>query len=241
MHFLAANFPTHWWGHLDALSTIERWMGTDWGYAVLFGLLLSCGLGVPIPEDIPLLLAGYFVAGGQMNLVIAAVTAWCGIIGGDCVLYRLGRLYGMEITRLPVIGHHVSKERIDKVHVLFEKYGVWVVAIGRLFAGIRGAMVVTAGAIRFAFVHFVIADGLAAIVSGGLFMALGYWGRKKFGDLHEIRSKIESSQRWVLLGLVIVLLLFAAWKWWQNKKREARKREAINRARLSEAASGHEG
>ena len=240
MDFLAANFLTRWWGHLDALSTIERWMGTDWGYAVLFSLLLSCGLGVPIPEDIPLLLAGYFVAGGQMNLVIAAVVAWVGIIGGDCLLYHLGKMYGLEITRLPVIGHHVSKERIEKVHVMFEKYGVWVVAVGRLFAGIRGAMVVTAGAIRFRFSHFVIADGLAAIFSGGLFMALGFWGRRKFGDLHELRSKIESSQRWVLLGAVIALLLFAAWKWWQNRQREMRKQEAVKRARLSQAASGHE-
>ena len=28
------------------------------GYYVLFGLLFSCGLGVPIPEDVPLLVAG---------------------------------------------------------------------------------------------------------------------------------------------------------------------------------------
>jgi membrane protein DedA with SNARE-associated domain len=246
MQFTAMIVQMNWWHHLvhfyqqsDVLYTIERWMGTDWGYAVMFGLLLSCGLGVPIPEDIPLLLAGYFVAGGQMNLLIAAIAAWFGIIGGDCILYSLGRRYGMGITKLPVIGHHVSKDRIDKVHGLFEKYGVWVVAMGRLFAGIRGAMVVTAGAIRFNFIHFLIADGLAAIFSGGLFMALGYWGRKKFGDLHEIRARIDRSQHWVLAGLVIAVILFALWKWWQTKRKLSKKVELQKRAKLIEAASKH--
>ena len=42
-----------------------------------------------------------------------------------------------------------------------------------MFAGIRGAMVVAAGAMRFNFIKFVIADGLAALVSGGLFVWLG--------------------------------------------------------------------
>ena len=244
MQFLAVNFlhqPWTWITHayhsVDALKLVERWMGTDWGYGVLFGLLLSCGLGVPLPEDIPLLLAGYFVANGQMNLFIAAICAWCGIIGGDCILYGLGRLLGLEITKVPVIGTHISKQRLEKVHVLFEKYGVWVVAIGRLFAGIRGAMVVTAGAIRFTFWHFIVADGLAAIMSGGMFMALGYMGRKRFGSLEHIKRKVEESQREVLAVLVVALLFFALWKWWQNHQRDKRKQVVMHQDKLREAAS----
>jgi membrane protein DedA with SNARE-associated domain len=247
MFFLAVNFLRHPWEwithtyhHMDALKMVERWMGTDWGYGVLFGLLLSCGLGVPLPEDIPLLLAGYFVANGQMNLFFAAVCAWCGIIGGDCILYSLGRLLGLEITKVPVIGRHISKDRLEKVHVLFEKYGVWVVAIGRLFAGIRGAMVVTAGAIRFTFLHFIIADGLAAIVSGGLFIGLGYMGGKRLGTLENIKMKIEHSQRMVLIVLVIALVIFGLWKWWQNKRHEERKKALIQQGKLREAAAGQD-
>jgi membrane protein DedA with SNARE-associated domain len=200
------------------LTLIQGWMGTDWGYAVLFGLLFSCGIGVPLPEDIPLLLAGYFIANGQMHPVIAAICAWFGIMGGDCMLYMFGRKYGLEITKVPVIGSHVTRERIDEAHKLFEKYGVAVVAVGRLFAGIRGAMVITAGAIRFRFWQFIVADGFAAIVSGGLFMILGYWGGKKLGDLESVRQKIETSQRWVLLGVIVIAVGFAAWHIWKKKQ-----------------------
>jgi membrane protein DedA with SNARE-associated domain len=154
------------------LTDIQDLMGT-WGYPVLFGLLLSCGMGVPLPEDIPLMLAGYFVAIGKMNLVYAAVSAWLGIMGGDCMLYWFGHKYGLGITKVPVIGKHVTAQRIQYAERLFQRYGTWVVGVGRLFAGIRGAMVIAAGTIRFNIVRFLIADGLAACVSGGLFIALG--------------------------------------------------------------------
>lgn len=199
------------------LQSIQNLMGT-WGYPVLFGLLFSCGLGVPLPEDIPLLLAGYFVAIGKMHLGIAAVCAWLGIIGGDCMLYWFGRKYGLGITKVPFIGKHVTTQRIEHAERLFERYGTWVVAVGRLFAGIRGAMVVAAGTIRFSFIRFLIADGIAAIISGGMFVALGYWAGKKLGDLEHLRMKIQHYEHYVLGGMVLAVVLIVAWVWWRKKQ-----------------------
>src|SRR2546423_1124986 len=61
------------------------------GYPALFGVLLLCGVGLPLPEDIPLIAAGFFVQRGEFDLAVACICAWCGIIGGDCILYSLGR------------------------------------------------------------------------------------------------------------------------------------------------------
>jgi len=188
-------------------ETVEGWF--EWGgYFILFGLLFACGLGLPMPEDIPLLLAGFFIAQGKMNIAIACVVAWLGIIGGDCMLYSFGRRYGLEITRVPFIGKHVTKERILRAEELFERWGIWVVAIGRMFAGIRGAMVVAAGAIRFNFVKFLIADGLAAIVSGGLFIWLGHLAGKKLGSISEMRAKIKDFEHWVYIGIGLLVVGF---------------------------------
>lgn len=185
------------------------------GPLVLFGLLFTCGLGLPLPEDIPLLVAGAMVGKGQMSLAAAAICAWCGIIGGDCVLYHLGKIFGLEITRIPLIGRHVTRDRIESVEKRFEKYGVWVVAVGRMFAGIRGAMVVCAGAIKFPFWKFLIADGLAAIVSGGLFLMLGYWFGTK---MDELQGHVEVAKRWSMLGVAIIIVIGVAW-WWINNRR----------------------
>jgi membrane protein DedA with SNARE-associated domain len=42
------------------VNTVKGWLDAG-GYAVLFGLLFSCGLGVPIPEDVPLIAAGILI------------------------------------------------------------------------------------------------------------------------------------------------------------------------------------
>jgi membrane protein DedA with SNARE-associated domain len=198
------------------LTAVQDLMGT-WGYPVLFGLLFSCGLGVPLPEDIPLILAGYFIANGKMHLGIAAVCAWCGILGGDCMLYLFGRRYGLGITKVPLVGHLVTAKRIQYAERLFEKYGVWVVGLGRMVAGVRGAMVVAAGTIRYNIVYFLIADGLGAIVSGGLFLALGFWAGRKLGDLEELRKKIHHYESRVLIGGVVLVFLFMIYLWVKKK------------------------
>ena len=196
------------------------------GYLVLFGLLFSCGLGMPIPEDIPLLVAGALIGSHHMKLGIAAVLAWCGIIGGDCVLYYMGRRFGMNIVRVPFIGKHFTKGRIERLQRLFEKSGGWVVAVGRLLAGLRGVMVVTAGTIRYNFAKFVIADGLAAMVSGGLFMFLGW----EFADKSCRRWAhwIERSGWGLAVGLGIVVVAFVAFEVWRTKRLRREHREEVH-------------
>lgn len=179
-----------------------------YGYYALFGVLFGCGLGFPLPEDVPLLFAGAFVATGKMRLGLAALAAWCGIVGGDIVLYHLGKAFGLEVRRLPLIGRHLSERRIESVHAMFERWGVWVVAFGRMFAGIRGTMVIVAGTIRFSFWRFLIADGLAAIVSGGLFLALGYWfGRR----MDWLKQHVDKGKEWSLVVVVVLAAVAAAW------------------------------
>lgn len=194
----------------------------EWGgYFMLFGLLFACGLGLPLPEDIPLLLGGFFVAHGKFDLTICSILAWCGIIGGDCVLYSLGRRYGLNITKVPFVGKHVTKARIEQAERLFEKWGIWVVAVGRLFAGIRGAMVVAAGAIRYNFIKFVIADGLAALISGGLWIWLGWWIGKKVQDPKKLMEQIKPYQHWILLGMIVLAVLVIAYIVWRSKRHKS--------------------
>jgi membrane protein DedA with SNARE-associated domain len=191
-------------------------------YVVLFGLLFSCGLGLPLPEDIPLLISGAMIAAGKMNLVVACLCAWCGIVGGDVVLYHIGKKFGLEVRKAPLIGRHLSQKRLDQVHKLFERYGVWVVAVGRMFAGIRGAMVVVAGTTRFTFWKFLLADGIAALFSGGLFVFLGY----QFGkNMDTLREHVEQGKKWTLLIVFVIAAGVGVWIYLHRKNR-AEEREA---------------
>lgn len=169
----------------------------------MFGLLLLCGVGLPLPEDIPLIAAGILVEKGEMHLAIAAIFAWFGIIGGDCILYTLGYKFGADVSKIPFIGAHINVRRMKQVEKWFDHYGVLVVAVGRLFAGVRGAMVVVAGATKFRLWKFLLADGLAAVVSGGLFLFLGYKFAENLTRLHELIHKIKGG---MLIGLLVIVV-----------------------------------
>jgi membrane protein DedA with SNARE-associated domain len=190
---------------------VRSWIQSG-SYAVLFGLLFACGLGLPLPEDIPLTISGILIAQHQMHFAIAAPVAWLGIIGGDCMLYTFGYKYGRNIVRVPIIGKHITLERLVHAEVLFARWGILVVAVGRLFAGIRGAMVIAAGTSRFKFPKFIVADGLAAVVSGGMFMSLGYW----FGsNLDAMMHKAHEFKLALSIGgilLVGAIILYARWR-----------------------------
>jgi membrane protein DedA with SNARE-associated domain len=209
MDVLAVNF-----------DQVQHWIAAG-GYVVLFGLLFLCGLGLPLPEDIPLLAAGAAVEAGHMNIVIASICAWCGIIGGDIMLYHLAKKFGIEITRVPWVGKHFTKERIEKVEGLFVRYGVWVVAVGRLFAGIRGAMVVAAGVTRYNFWKFVIADGIAALVSGGLFVAIGYWLGNTIRNHIDTIDDVKFAIFVAVAGAVAVIVVWLLVKHFRRRKLRA--------------------
>src|SRR2546423_14939066 len=98
--------------HHTILDRVQDWIGRG-GYYVLFALLFSCGLGVPLPEDVPLILAGYFVAIGKMDWVAAGVVAWCGIIGGGLVLFVLWEKIRLVNTRPPLTRKDTTKQRIQ--------------------------------------------------------------------------------------------------------------------------------
>jgi len=214
-----------------SFQTVENLLQAG-GYVVLFGLLFACGLGLPLPEDIPLIVAGALAATGKMNLWVAGAVAWCGIIGGDIVLYNLGKHYGMNITRMPFIGKHLTERRIQRVEEMFDRYGIGVIAIGRLFAGIRGAMVVAAGTIRFNFWKFIITDGIAALISGGFFVLVGHWLGQNLNE-----ATIRKFKHWFILGGILVALCTILWILWQRRHKE---RVAELEAKMVEKFAGAE-
>src|SRR2546422_3505324 len=67
---------------------------TDWGYAGIF-LLVSLGnIGLPVPEETVLAVAGYLVWSGRLQLVPVLIVALVSAVAGDNFGYWLGRHYG---------------------------------------------------------------------------------------------------------------------------------------------------
>jgi membrane protein DedA with SNARE-associated domain len=193
------------------------------GYIAIFALLFLSGVGLPLPEDVPLIAAGVCVSRGGMTWALAGPVAWVAMMLGDSALYLIGYVFGFRVVHLPVIGRHISPALLKKCEGWFARWGVWAVGIGRMFAGIRTAIVVTAGTMRFPYGKLLAADGLAAIISGGAFMGLGFFAGRHAG---ESRDLIDKYRIYISLTALVAALLLMLVLWMRSRRRAAEAAEA---------------
>lgn len=182
---------------------LQGWMQHAF-YPVLLLVLVAASLGVPIPEDVPLIAAGVILS-QQPGLATWAGTlliALLGIMCGDVILYVLGGRWGPEVCQHRWVNWLITPARLERMTRQFNRYGMWMCFSGRFFMGVRAAMCITAGVTRLPFWRFLLADLAGAIVSIPLFVWLGFW----FANLVPLLSTYVHVIQWVLLAIAVIIL-----------------------------------
>src|SRR5260370_14159299 len=112
---------------------------------VLF-VLITCGLGVPLPEDIPLITGGWLV-GREGSLPLMIITGLVGILVGDSIIFRAGQSFGEKLldTRL---GRHIPGEKVQRTIHAFERHGAEFIMAARFVPGLRAVTYFLAGVTR---------------------------------------------------------------------------------------------
>jgi membrane protein DedA with SNARE-associated domain len=158
------------------LGVIEDAMRTG-GYPALGGLIVAENLFPPIPSEVVLPLAGYYVSEGTLQFGLALVVATSASVLGALILYAIGRYGGR-----PMLLRHgrllrITPKHLDRADDWFDAHGPKIVLFGRLAPGIRSLVSIPAGASEMSLGLFVlltaIGSGLwnAALISAGV--ALG--------------------------------------------------------------------
>lgn len=180
------------------------------GYLAVFSVLLLCGFGLPIPEDITLV-AGGVISGmenSESHIHLMFLTGMAGVMVGDSIMFLAGYFQGEKILRTKLISKLVTPERYENVQKQFEKYGRWVVFMARFMPGLRAAIFLTAGiSKKVSFTRFFFTDGFAALISVPIWIYLGYFFASNFDEL---LSYVRNGQLFILgiLGIGILLALF---------------------------------
>ena len=73
----------------------------EFAYGGVFLVLLLCGLGLPVPEDIPIITSGYLVHLGTMSFWPALTANLLGIMLGDLMIYGFGYWMGPKALEPP--------------------------------------------------------------------------------------------------------------------------------------------
>ncbi|QRK06397.1 DedA family protein [Archangium violaceum] len=180
-------------------------------YATVFGILVACGLGVPLPEDISLILGGFLAHKGAASLPMMMLIGFGGILVGDSLIFLAGRRLGTQVGRSPTgfLARVVTPEKRARVEGLFALHGQKIVMIARFLPGVRAVTYFTAGSAGMSYWRFIFWDGLAALLSAPFFVWLGF----HFGDkLDYAIDRMKEGQLVVVGVLAVVGLVAFVWR-----------------------------
>ena len=183
-------------------------------YIAIVAVLSAAGLGVPISEDLTLLVAGGLAAREVTEFWPTLWAGYFGVLLGDVLIHHWGYRIGPAAYNHRLVQKHLSAERQEKLRRHFEKHGFLTIVVGRHTPMLRAPIFFLAGASRVPLWKFALADALSAAVTVPIVVTLGFY----FGEhLDDIRKKIHHFQ-WAIGGALVVAVLI----WFLVRRRRGR-------------------
>ena len=128
---------------------------TSLGYPGVALLVALENVFPPIPSEVVLPLAGFFVSRGEFGFAATVAAATAGSVAGALVLYWMARAGGRRL----ILRHgrilRVDAEDLGRLERGFRRHGVLYVAGARMVPGLRSAVSVPAGITRMPLAPFV--------------------------------------------------------------------------------------
>jgi len=170
----------------------------SYGYWVLFLVVAAESLGIPLPGETALIIAGTY-AGHTHRLdpwAIWAVASAAAIIGdnigywlGDQGGYRLARRYGPKVR--------LDERKLKTARYLFDRHGAPVVFFGRFVSVLRAYAAFLAGVSKMRWRVFLPANAAGGILWAGVYTLASYLA----GDALQ---RADKAINWILAGVAVI-------------------------------------
>jgi len=183
-------------------STIEHFT-----YGGLFLVLVLCGLGLPVPEELPLLTGGFLVYRGITQYPTTLAISFVGVMAGDNSLFFLGRRFGTGVLKYLGFVRPGSRQRIERLKMFMDRHGNMAIFYARFLAGVRALVYLTAGSAGVTPRRFVVYDALGAVISVPLAVSVGYF----FGDQIDLAIRyLGGFERMVLVAAAACIIFYGS-------------------------------
>ncbi len=185
-------------------------------YLLVFGILLLCGFGLPITEDVTLFAGGLLAYYGLCDLSGMIVISLLGVMIGDSIMWFLGHKYGRRLLKKWIFKKLLPDERLAMASEKYNnKGGNRILFFARFMPGLRAPMFFSAGLLHVPYSRFFFWDGLAALISVPAIVGAVYF----FGD------ELDQVIRWIkriehgIVFFVLAVVLAALVKWWIGRRK----------------------
>ena len=188
---------------VEGLGELVTGYITRFNYLGAFVVLLLCGVGLPLPEEVTLVACGYLMHEGVVEFWRVSAICSAAILLGDSIPYWLGRIYGMRALQGRFVRRILHPERFARLEDKFKSHGLWATFVLRFMPGARIAGYFLVGTMKMSYGRFLLIDGLGVAVSvPSSIWAASYAAGKLAEGGHSGIGKLL-----ILIAIVVVLAL----------------------------------
>ena len=205
------------------LDNLGQWIGyvmETFGSAGLAVLLLAENLFPPIPSELVLPLAGFFVGRGELTFVSALVASTLGSVAGALVLYALGRHGGRPLILRYGRVLRVKEKDLDRAEGWFESYGDSIVLFARVVPLARSVVSIPAGTLDMPLLRFTLLTTLGSAAWNALLIGAGWTPGNNWTRVSDIVGQYSN----VVLVLTLVAVAILSGRWAYVRRQRSSKR-----------------
>lgn len=169
-----------------------------YGYVGIFGALVLGIVGLPVPDEVLLTFAGYLISHGRLHYVPTVAVATVGSAAGMSVSFFIGRKLGYPVLEKYGRKIQITKEKLDRTHRWFERFGKFAVTIGYFIPGVRHLTAYLAGIGKWPYRSFLLYAFPGAVLWAVTFITLGTY----LGEHWRIVT--ETIHRYLLILFIII-------------------------------------
>jgi len=195
----------------------------DLGYPGIVVLMAIESSILPLPSELVMPPAGYWVAKGEMNAVVAVACGVLGSILGALANYGLAHWLGRGFVRRFGRYVFVSAKALDRSERYFAAHGEISTMMGRMLPVIRHLISIPAGIARMSLPKFIVYTGLGAFIWCSILTWIGYFLGQNEGVLRneEVRRYVSRALLVIIPTLAVVAAIYVL----RHRRKMAQRRQ----------------
>jgi membrane protein DedA with SNARE-associated domain len=186
-----------------ALSTLAASISADnpAGLAAIFGITISCDIGIPFPFvlDTILFFTTYKIGALSLPVLLIILMLLSGRLVGTGIIYWLSRLLGPRFVDWVGRRSKFLRRSFEQFQSRLGKWTIPVIVCARLTPGLMQVSSVAAGTVRVRYYKVVLAIIFSSIVYDGTLIILGTLARLGLKDVGPEYSA------WIVIGFVAIM------------------------------------
>lgn len=189
-------------------EVLSNWL-IQYGSIVLFLLLVSGILILPVPEETLMIISGVLMSKGNLNIPLTILAAYAGSICGISLSYLLGRTAGHYLISKYGSKIGISEKHLERVHDWFEHFGRWTLMIGYFIPGVRHFTGFVSGMTEMDFRQFALFAYSGAVIWVTTFLSIGYFsGSFLFAAFENLELDLDEEVAILIVIAVISYVIY---------------------------------